>query len=774
MKLLIVRSAELSTWGSCKVISPNLQATYKLLGERFALTWFDIPAKYAQQELDSKTSHIIDLSLKIKKERPDQIVFIDHLPNPAEILNDLSLAMELDQLPPLVFHIYGDFTYFSKDWLELSPKLINHPVKFVTASNSQKKLLSYFSEDSSVVEQFCFPVDSKEYYFDSEARLKLRRELQIGEQDIVILYSGRISLQKNVDLLLKEYLKLLKNSNQCIHLWIVGAFDDLGAPFMGVETNEGYLYSKIESILAGYPKEFINKIKFWGIQNKEKLREIKSAADQFISLSLYHDEDYGMSPAEAMACGLPTLLTDWGGYSSFASKRWRCQLIPVAITEFGLQVKTSAIKEFLETYLECYITDIDRKRWSDEFLSQFSITENASKLESILNTSFKFFKGFNWAFAPFSMQYGKSSESKNLNANSAPSDKNFYYQVYKNYISEENVQDKNGSYETIQWMYDGIRSSEIELLAETRKSKRSYHRYLKPFSLNYYSPANPILLFDGKINTKLIDKKIWTLRDGLVPVCLFFRENLPSKFPGEIAIHKSLWFLVPEHWKEKVLFYEIKNENEFGKSLLPQKIFITGMLNSTLADPEEFDQDLLDLNEALGKNNIEKMEVLAFLPNKKANLWGNWQEADLLKFSHSLFRNIKKEVRVASWQNIQSETNFTNCLYFEINRGYFIKDTFTKHFALSRGAGLLQSHKPQVPGEIIKTHRLSLYHSMNIYRPDFSKIPNYVNPFGSEYFEYFKKLFESNTSTPNSSASWDSWFASYLKKYYKLYPPTLP
>ncbi|MBC7538031.1 MAG: glycosyltransferase family 4 protein [Bacteriovorax sp.] len=773
MNLLIIRSAELSTWGSCKVISPNLQATYKLLSDRFTLTWFDIPVKYVQQEIDSSSSHIIDLSLKIKNEKPDQIIFIDHLPNPAEILNNLSLVMELDQLPPLVFHIYGDFTYFSKDWLELTPKLINHPVKFVTASSSQKNLLSYFCEDSRVIEQFCFPVNSEEYYFDSEARIKLRKEMQISDQDIVILYSGRISLQKNVDVLLKEYLKLIKNSTQCIHLWIVGAFDDLGAPFMGVETNEGYLYSKFESILAGHPKDFINKIKFWGIQNKEKLREIKSAADQFISLSLYHDEDYGMSPAEALACGLPTLLTDWGGYSSFASKNWRCQLMPVSITEFGLQIKTSAIKEFLNTYLECYINDTDRKRWSNEFLSQFSIKENGLKLESILSTSFRVFKGFNWALAPFSQQYGKSSEHKTLNANTGPSDKNFYFQVYKNYISQDDAPDKESTYDTIQWMYDYIKNSEVELVTEARKSNRSYHHYLKPFSKNYYGPTNPALLFDGKITTKLIDKKIWTLRDGLVPVCLFFKEHLPNKFAGEIAIHKSLWFLVPDHWREKVLFYEIKNEVQFSKSQLPQKIFITGMLNSTLADPEEFDQDLVSLKEILGKENIEKMEILAFLPNKKANLWGSWEEENLLKFSHSLFRNIKNEVQFSEWQNIQSETNFSNSLYYEINRGYFIKDTFTKHFALSRGAGLLKSSVVEVPCELIKTHKLSLYHSINIYRPNFTKIPAYINPFDHEYFEYFKKLFESNTKNPKASTSWDSWFASYLKKYYKLYPPTI-
>lgn len=772
MKLLIVRSSDLSSWGSCKVISPNLQESYKLLANKLDLLWFNLPTDYIQQEIAGVDAHIIDLSLKIKNERPDKIVFTDHLPNSAEILNKLSLVMDLDQLPPVVIHVYGDFTYFSKDWVELSPKLINHPVKFLTASNSQKKLLSYFCEDSKVVEQLCFPVDSNAYFFDSKARLKIRNEMDIDDQDIVILYSGRISLQKNVDLLLREYLTLTQNPKRSIHLWLVGAFDDLGAPFMGAETDEGYLYAKMESMLHALPEEARIKIKFWGLQNKEKLREIKSAADLFISLSLYHDEDYGMSPAEALACGLPCLLTDWGGYSSFASDTWRCQLMPVSITEFGLQIKISSIKQFVNTYIDSKTNETDRKRWSDEFLNHFSIKNNSRKLGSFLQKPFSLFQGFTWSLAPFSEQFGKSSVSKTISSSNGPSNKNFYYQVYKNYISLDEPFDKHGTYEPIQWMYDHIKNSEAKHVQAKVKKSRSYHHYLKPFSHKYYSPHNATLLLDGRIPNKLIDKPICTLRDGMIPLCIFLAENLPNKFSGKVAINKNLWFLVPELWREKILFYEIKSDIEFDRLRLPKKIFITGLLNSSLADPEEFAQDLIALNNTLGKENIETMEVMAFLPNKKTNLWGNWKEDNLIKLSNSLFQNLKKDIHFPDWQSLQIEANFKDCLYFEMNRAYFIQDTFTKHFALSRGAGLLTSKTVDVPGELIKTHRLSLYHSVDIYQPDYVRMPDYVNPFNCEYFEYFKNMCETNKKS-KISTSWESWFAYYLKRYYKLYPPTL-
>lgn len=772
MKLLIVHSSENSSWGSCKVISPNLQETYKLLANKFELNWFQIPIKYLSDEIDRSCSHIKDLVEKLKNDRPDRIIFIDHLPNPAEILNNLSLLIDLNQMPEVLIHVYGDFTYFSKDWLDLAPKLINHKVKFLTASASQKKILSFLCENSDVVEQFCFPVSSADFFYDSTARRKLREEYQIADQDIVILYSGRISLQKNVDILIKEYLKLNKSFNHKIHLWLVGAFDDMGAPFMGAETEEGYLYSKIDRMLSGLPEKFINRIKFWGLQDKHSLRDIKSAADMFISLSLYHDEDYGMSPAEALACGLPTLLTDWGGYSSFASKTWRCQLVPVSITEFGLKIKTSAILEFFKTYLDSYITDKDRKRWSDEFLGQFSIEKNSERLETIIKDKFNSFRGFNWAMSPLAQIYGKTSGNKSINAHASPSDKNFYYQIYKNYISAELAEDQNATYETVQWMYDYIRSSEIDYVSETRKKQKSYHQYLSPFSRKYYSTLNPALIFDAKINTQLFDRDLVLIRDGLVPLTLFFKEQTLTKFSGNIAIHKDLWFLVPPAWQSKTFFYDIKNENSFSKKQLPKKIFITGSLNSTFADPEDFKSDLEKLKESLGKDNLEKMEILAFLPvNKKEKLWGKWQDDELIKFANTLYENVNKEIKFANWQSIQAETNLKQTLYFEINRGYFIKDTFTRHFALSRGAGQLVSNSEILPGELIKSQKLSLYHSMNIYKPDFSQMPAYTNPFSNEYFDFFKNVYINNSKTPGILTSWDSWFASYLKKYYKLYPP---
>ncbi|MDD4973883.1 MAG: hypothetical protein PHY93_06005 [Bacteriovorax sp.] len=331
---------------------------------------------------------------------------------------------------------------------------------------------------------------------------------------------------------------------------------------------------------------------------------------------------------------------------------------------------------------------------------------------------------------------------------------------------------RTNQFKIIQWTYDFIQNAQQDAGMPLGKKTRPNHFYLKPFSLDYYAPTNPVLL-GGNITKKLINKKIWTLRDGLIPLSFFFRENSPSKMPGEFAIHKDLWFLVPEQWRDKIVFYDIKSDYVYNEEHLPENLFITGMLNSTFADLEEFENDLLAISNRLGKKNIEKMKIIAFFPNKRNNLWGKWSDENSLEFSKHLFSKLKMDIQFPGWETIQAEMNFKNYLYHEINRGYFIQDTYTKYFALSRGAGLLQENNFESPLKEIANHRLSLHHSLSIYLPDFSKLPRYSDPFKDDYFFYFQDLCKGHIKNVRTSPNWDSWFALYLKKFYKINPPTM-
>ncbi len=441
MKLLLIKSEDESHWGSCKVISPNLHALYKGLSkEDFTIEWFEIPQDLVKAELISKKSYMQSLAERLAEFKPDRLIFIDHLPVPPKILAHLSLHMNLKKLPPLIFHIYGDFTYFSGDWLFLNNELTGHKIEFIVASNAQKRLVEEFLEVKNGISQLCFPVNDKDYFYDLTERELSRKSFGLVEKDFVLIYSGRISLQKNVDILIDEYLKLRKITGEQLKLWVIGSFDDVGADLLGYSTFHGYMFSKIQNMLEGYSEKDLSGLKFWGHQSKTELRKLKSAADFFISLSVYHDEDYGMSPAESLATGLPTMLTDWGGYSSFASNNeWSCGLVPVQITEYGLELETSQIDSAVkQAMLNQNQLLADRKSRSESFLNKFSINSNVIVLDSILKKNLTIFSGFNWLLEQYSSALEMNWSKKKLNKFLSPDVRGFYNQVYKNYISANN------------------------------------------------------------------------------------------------------------------------------------------------------------------------------------------------------------------------------------------------------------------------------------------------------------------------------------------------
>jgi glycosyltransferase involved in cell wall biosynthesis len=433
-KLLVLTAKKISPWASCQVISSNLHKVYsKLPRDKFDVQFFPIDQNFVK---NGNADEILLLSNKIAEYRPDEMVFLDHLPHPMEVLSFLRYFTRKEKFPTLVFHVYGDFTFYAHDWIKLGEFIEGSKSRLIVASDSQRKLLDYFLTDSQTLYKYLFPVNSLEYYFDEDERDRFRFENNIGKSDKVVLYSGRISLQKNVDILISEFVKIYKQSTSPLKLWIVGSFDDLGAPFQGVFTRDGYMFSKIQGIMDKLPDDIKSSIRFFGHQKKSDLRRIKNAADLFISLSLYHDEDYGMSPAEALSCGLPCLLTDWGGYSSFPSAKWNAQLIDVKLTEFGHEINTPQLGFLFNELILLNINNNDRKKWSTAFLEEFSIEGSVNKLATIFENEARLFKGFNFNLNQLSSSYWCPRPFIELNKKLSPSDTNFYSKVYSNYISK--------------------------------------------------------------------------------------------------------------------------------------------------------------------------------------------------------------------------------------------------------------------------------------------------------------------------------------------------
>lgn len=321
----------------------------------------------------------------------------------------------------------------------------------------------------------------------------------------------------------------------------------------------------------------------------------------------------------------------------------------------------------------------------------------------------------------------------------------------------------------VQWGYDLVKESYLKKSDELKKKDSLYQYHLLPFSKDFFSIKNSMLLFGGhEINLMPIGQEVLA-RDGLIPLSLFFKNVRAKDFHQILYIHKDFWFLVPEDWQRKVKFYELLSNTIHDLKNRPASIFITGMMNSSFADPDDFENEIQRLLKAIGSENINNMTVAAFLPSKGVELWGNWDDENILSISKKIFQEIKLNIETPSLNQILSTGSFKDTLYLEINKGLFIKDSFLEHYFLARGAGLLPKKVKDTDLYFRKIEELqcSLNHSYCFYELDYDAMVAIQDPMKTINFSYFKTAAEAASRKKVISYEWEKWYAAYIKRYYK-------
>lgn len=422
-KIALVRTKKESSWVSCQSIVNNLEQAYISSSGKDCVTTF-----YIDHESDN--FQIYRLTQVCLKENISEIIFIDHRPHPINILTCFNKLLP-DFKPKFTFHIFGDFVLESTKWNEIDSLLKNYITTFICASQKQKDLLDSFINKSVVTQVAPFPIQSSTFYFDDAERSKVREKLGLTDDDFLFLYTGRISLQKNVLELAKAMGNCSKICGNALHFYFAGPFDDLGTPYKGQENPPGAYFQRWVKINESLSNKNINYIH--NLDHNE-LRGIYNAADFFVSLSTHNDEDYGMSPAEALMCGLPVILSDWGGYSSFKRiGKENCHLIPVKHQNKRLLPDLMTVQKIILKNMEAKLSLNERKILAKHSFEHLSIESIAHRLKDI-SVPIECFPGFNSHFfklssifqsnpyQPFSGPFGDYSE--------------YFFEVYHPYMKE--------------------------------------------------------------------------------------------------------------------------------------------------------------------------------------------------------------------------------------------------------------------------------------------------------------------------------------------------
>jgi glycosyltransferase involved in cell wall biosynthesis len=137
-------------------------------------------------------------------------------------------------------------------------------------------------------------------------RAKARSRLGLPEKDRIILQLGRMVPRKGVDTVIRALgclQKKIGTAAQNIRLLIVGGNSE--DPDIKVTPEIGRLQE------VALTEKIADRIQFTGRRPRELLHYYYAAADVFITTPWY--EPFGITPLEAMACGIPVIGSDTGG-----------------------------------------------------------------------------------------------------------------------------------------------------------------------------------------------------------------------------------------------------------------------------------------------------------------------------------------------------------------------------------------------------------------------------------------------------------------------------
>lgn len=154
-----------------------------------------------------------------------------------------------------------------------------------------------------------------------EAGNRLRQKLDIDHNTSFAMYFGRLSQGSKCDLgpLLVALSQLLKRgSNLCLII----AGDD-------TQTQEAPRLQTLASELGCQ-----ENLKVWTNPSADEKHLLYSGADFFVSPSDNMQETFGIAVAEAMAYGLPAVVSDWDGYRDMVCDGETGFLVPTALPSY--------------------------------------------------------------------------------------------------------------------------------------------------------------------------------------------------------------------------------------------------------------------------------------------------------------------------------------------------------------------------------------------------------------------------------------------------------
>lgn len=200
----------------------------------------------------------------------------------------------------LLLNNSGTFSKLLNTLIKLTLKARNRLYRtahFISISNAITKEFRDCQVPKERIELIYNGIDTEKHHPATRSEpAKIRKRLNLPQDDILVVYTGKLNEGKGLQLLLRTW-KRIANELTNIHLILVGSG---GNQFLSCE-------SELRRFVAENKLE--NQVTFTGYVTN--VGDYLRACDIFTLPS--ESESFGLSLAEAMACGLPSVATNVGG-----------------------------------------------------------------------------------------------------------------------------------------------------------------------------------------------------------------------------------------------------------------------------------------------------------------------------------------------------------------------------------------------------------------------------------------------------------------------------
>jgi glycosyltransferase involved in cell wall biosynthesis len=240
---------------------------------------------------------------------------------------------QFERRPPLIGFLMGTMSRGAADMANWSRYLRTTDIIVGNCDGDVEITRKFFT--NAQIRKLPFSFDESLFWpADEQQREAIRAELRFKPSDKILLYSGRITLEKNVHTLLKIF-GVLQDLVPDLHLVIAGDPYVIQFQAMGV-----YPLSSTGTLMKLMNELRIKKeqVHFIGSRNSAQLRDLYAMADVVVNLTLHHDENFGLAQVEALACGTPVVGTSWGGLKDTINHGKAGYQISTIVTNAGVKL----------------------------------------------------------------------------------------------------------------------------------------------------------------------------------------------------------------------------------------------------------------------------------------------------------------------------------------------------------------------------------------------------------------------------------------------------